>query len=64
MDYAKIIQILSTLITIVGDVKLSEAKTWAETKANAEELRSEGHTDFASDSTEALMQGSDTDESA
>jgi hypothetical protein len=43
IPYNKIIEIIDLVITIVGDVKLSEAKTWAEVEANAEELRGEGH---------------------
>jgi hypothetical protein len=37
------IEIVKKLITIVGDVKLSEATTWLEVKANAIALRQEGH---------------------
>ena len=37
------IEMLTRLITIVGDQNLSEAKTWLEVKANAERLRQEGH---------------------
>jgi hypothetical protein len=43
IPYAFIVQILALLITIVGDVSLSQAKSWAEVKANSEELRGEGH---------------------
>lgn len=43
IDYAEVIKIINLLITIVGDISLSEAKTWAEVKANAEELRQEDH---------------------
>jgi hypothetical protein len=43
LDYAQIIELINLLITIIGDVKLTEAKTWATEKANAEELRGEGH---------------------
>lgn len=43
LDYAEVIKIIDLLITIVGDVSLKSAKTWAETQANAEELRGEGH---------------------
>lgn len=43
IPYAEVIRLINLLITIIGDVTLSEAKTWAETKANAEELRKEGH---------------------
>lgn len=43
MNYAEMLAALNKLLTIVGDVKLSEAKTWIEVKANAEELREEGH---------------------
>lgn len=39
----KAIEILQTLITIFGDEKMSDAKTWLEVKANAERLRLEGH---------------------
>jgi hypothetical protein len=43
IDYAEVIKLINLLITIVGDVSLSQAKTWAEVQANAEELRQEGH---------------------
>jgi hypothetical protein len=43
IPYTLISQILALLITVIGDIKLSEAKTWSEEKANAEELRKEGH---------------------
>lgn len=34
---------LRKVMQILGDVKLSEAVTWAEVKENAESLRAEGH---------------------
>ena len=41
IPYALISQILELVITIVGDVKISEAKAWSDVQGNAEELRSE-----------------------
>lgn len=37
------IEIVRRLITILGDVKLSEVSTWLDVQRNAEELRAEGH---------------------
>lgn len=37
------IEIVRKLITIIGNVTLSEAVTWLEVKANAITLRQEGH---------------------
>jgi triphosphoribosyl-dephospho-CoA synthetase len=37
------LEMLNKLLTILGDVTISEAKTWVEVKANAEDLRAEGH---------------------
>ncbi len=39
----KAIEIANKLLTILGDVKLSEAKTWLDVEKNAAELRAEGH---------------------
>lgn len=43
-EILKAIEIAKKLITIVGDVKISEAVTWLDVQRNAEELRQEGHT--------------------
>jgi hypothetical protein len=39
----KVIEILEMVITIIGDVKLSQAVSWLRVKENAESLRAEGH---------------------
>jgi len=43
MNYLAMLEIVNKLLTIVGDLSLSEAKTWLEVKANAEDLKAEGH---------------------
>lgn len=45
MDYAKYLEMLNKLLTIIGNVTIEEAKTWAEVKANAEALVEETGSD-------------------
>lgn len=37
------LELINKLIAILGDVTLSEAKSFVEVKENAERLRAEGH---------------------
>ena len=38
-----VLDVLNTLLRILGNVDLETAKTWAEVSENAEQLRAEGH---------------------
>lgn len=37
------LDVLNTLLRILGNVSLEEAKTWLEVQSNAQKLREEGH---------------------
>jgi hypothetical protein len=37
-EYRKWLEMLNALLTIVGDMRISEAKNWVEVKARAQEL--------------------------